>query len=80
MTSLTHPTERIAMGSIYFAAQLDVPADVAWDYLDHGAEHHHAEMRVDVSSDDTVTMIVRQLLAPRTSHLGHPLAGQEARP
>jgi len=22
------------MGSIYYAARLDVPADVAWDYLD----------------------------------------------
>lgn len=114
------------MGSIYFAAQLDVPADVAWDYLDrfsraevlpfssstagrldgehrvvtmpggreiwernvtvdpvhrrtsytitelNGAEHHHAEMRVDVGTDGTVTLVWV------TDYLPHELADQRA--
>ena len=114
------------MGSIYCAARLDVPADVAWDYLDrftraevlpfsssvagrregeyrvvtmpggqeiwernvsvdpvrrrtsytiqglNGAEHHHAEMRVDVDSDGTVTLVWV------TDYLPHELAEQRA--
>jgi len=113
------------MGSIYYAAQLDVPADVAWDYLDRftraqvlpfssaaagrregecrvvtmpggyeirerivtvdpvrrrtsytieglGAEHHHAEMRVDVGTDDAVTLVWV------TDYLPHELAEQRA--
>lgn len=114
------------MGSIYYAEKLDVPADVAWDYLDRftraevlpfsssvsgrregeyrvitmpggqeirernvtvnpvrrrtsytiqgrgGAEHHHAEMRVDVGADDTVTLVWV------TDYLPHELAEQRA--
>jgi len=117
---------RITVGSIYCAARLDVPADVAWDYLDrftraevlpfsssaagrregeyrvvtmpggqeiwernvsvdpvrrrtsytiqglNGAEHHHAEMRVDVGTDDTVTLVWV------TDYLPHELAEQRA--
>jgi hypothetical protein len=46
-----------------------VPADVAWDFL-NGAEHHHAEMRVDVAADDTVTLVWV------TDFLPHELAEQ----
>jgi len=114
------------MGSIYYAAQLDVPADLAWDYLDrftraevlpfssaaagrregeyrvvtmpggyeirerivtvdpvrrrtsytitglNDAEHHHAEMRVDVGTDDAVTLVWV------TDYLPHELAEQRA--
>jgi hypothetical protein len=114
------------MASIYCAARLDVPADVAWDYLDrftraevlpfsssaagrsegeyrvvtmrggheiwernvtvdpirrrtsytieglNGAEHHHAEMRVDVGTDDAVTLVWD------TDYLPHELADQRA--
>jgi hypothetical protein len=114
------------MGSIYFTARIDVPADVAWDYLDryaraevlpfsacaawrlegeyrvvtmpggreiwernvtldpvrrrtsyaiaglNGAEHHHAEMRVEVGSDDTVSLVWV------TDYLPHELAEQRA--
>jgi hypothetical protein len=114
------------MGSIYYAAQLDGPADAAWDYLDrftraevlpfsaaaacrregeyrvvtmpggleirernvtvdpvrrrtsytiqglNGAEHHQSEMRVDVGTDDTVTLVWV------TDYLPHELAEQRA--
>jgi len=113
------------MASIHLAARLDVPADVAWDYLDrftrsevqpfsagvatrdgeyrvvampggteirernvtvdpvhrrasytipglNGAEHHHAEMRVDEDKDGTVT------LTWVTDYLPHELAEQRA--
>jgi len=113
------------MASIYCAAQLDVPADAAWDYLDrftrsqvqpfsagvaardgeyrvvttpggmeirernvtvdpvrrrasytipglNGAEHHHAEMRVDEDKDGTVTLVWV------TDYLPHELAEQRA--
>ena len=114
------------MGSIYHSARLDVPADVAWDYLDrftraevipfsaagrgrregeyrvvtmpggheiwernvtvdpvrrrtsytitglNGAEHHHAELRVDVGPDDAVTLVWV------TDYLPHELADQRA--
>jgi hypothetical protein len=114
------------MGSIYHSARLDVPADVAWDYLDrftraevipfsasaaarregeyrvvtmpggheirernvtvdpvrrrtsytiadlNGAEHHHAEMRVDVDADGAVTLVWV------TDYLPHELAEQRA--
>jgi len=114
------------MASIYYAAKVDVPADVAWDYLDrftraevlpfsscadcrregeyrvvtmpggheiwernvtvdpdrrrtsytiqglNGAEHHHAEMRVDAGTDGTVTLVWV------TDYLPHELAGQWA--
>lgn len=114
------------MGSIYHSARLDVPADVAWDYLDrftraevipfsasvagrregeyrvvtmpggneiwernvtvdpvhrrssytiaglNGAEHHHAELRVDVGADDAVTLVWV------TDYLPHELAQQRA--
>jgi hypothetical protein len=114
------------MGSIYHAALLAVPADVAWDYLDrftraevspfsasdagrregeyrvvtmpggqeiwernvtvdpvrrrtsytiaglNGAEHHHAEMRVDVGADGAVTLVWV------TDYLPHVLAEQRA--
>jgi len=114
------------MGSIYCAAPVDVPADVAWDYLDrftraevlpfsssaagrrdgeyrvitmpggqeirerivtvdparrrtsytiaglNGAEHHHAEMRVDVDSNGTVTLVWV------TDYLPHEVAEQRA--
>jgi len=114
------------MGSIYLSEKVDVPADVAWDYLDRftraevlpfsssaagrregeyriitmpggqeiserivtvdpvrrrssytiaglgGAEHHHAEMRVDTDSDGTVTLVWV------TDYLPHELAEQRA--
>ena len=114
------------MGSIYYAEKLDVPADVAWDYLDrfsraevlpfssmvagrregeyrvvtmpggqeiwernvtvdpvrrrtsytiqglNGAEHHHAEMRVDAGGDGAVTLVWV------TDYLPHELAAQRA--
>ena len=114
------------MASIYYAAKVDVPEDVAWDYLDrftraevlpfsssvagrregeyrvvtmpggqeiwernvtvnpvrrrasytiqglNGAEHHHAEMRVDVGTDGTVTLVWL------TDYLPHELAEQRA--
>jgi hypothetical protein len=114
------------MGTIYCEAQVDVPADVAWDYLDrftraevlpfsscvagrldgehrvvtmpgghevwernvtvdpvrrrtsytitglNGAEHHHAEMRVDAAPDGTVTLVWV------TDYLPHELADQRA--
>lgn len=114
------------MGSIHFTAKLDVPADVAWDFLErytrsevhvfsscvaerqegeyrvvtladgnevwernvtvdpvnrrasytisglNGAEHHHAEMRVDVGSGDAVTLVWV------TDYLPHELADQRA--
>ncbi len=113
------------MGSIYYEARLDVPADVAWDYLDRftraevlpfsspvagrregeyrvvtmpgghevwernvtvdpvrrrtsytieglGAEHHHAELRVDVGAGDAVTLVWV------TDYLPHELAEQRA--
>jgi Polyketide cyclase / dehydrase and lipid transport len=114
------------MASIYCAEKLDVPADVAWDYLDrfsraevlpfsssvagrregeyrvitmpggqeirerivtidpvrrrtsytitglNDAEHHHAEMRVDVDSDNKVTLVWV------TDYLPHELAEQRA--
>ena len=114
------------MGSIYHSEKLDVPADVAWDYLDrfsraevlpfsssaagrregeyrvitmpggqeirerivtvdpvrrrtsytitglNDAEHHHAEMRVDVDSDNKVTLVWV------TDYLPHELAEQRA--
>jgi len=114
------------MGSIYCAARLDVPPDVAWDYLDRftraevlpfssaiagrregeyrvvtmpggyevrersvtvdplhrrtsytiegldGAEHHHAELRLEVGADDCVTLVWV------TDYLPHELAEQRA--
>jgi hypothetical protein len=114
------------MGSIYHSARLDVPADVAWDYLDrftraevipfsasaaarregeyrvvtmpggheirernvtvdpvrrrtsytiadlNRAEHHHAEMRVDVDAVGAVTLVWV------TDYLPHELAQQRA--
>ena len=117
---------RITTGSIYYAEQLDVSADAAWDYLDrftraevlpfsssvagrregeyrvitmpggqeirerivtvdpvrrrtsytitglNDAEHHHAEMRVDADSDNTVTLVWV------TDYLPHELAEQRA--
>jgi Polyketide cyclase / dehydrase and lipid transport len=114
------------MGSIYHSARLDVPADVAWDYLDrftraevipfsdavagrregehrvvtmpggheiwernvtvdpvhrrtsytiaglNGAEHHHAELRIDVGPDDAATLVWV------TDYLPHELADQRA--
>jgi hypothetical protein len=114
------------MGSIYHTARLDVPADVAWDYLDrftraevipfssalagrregeyrvvtmpggfevrerivsvdparrrtsytiqglNDAEHHHAELRLDVAADGAVTLVWV------TDYLPHELAQQRA--
>lgn len=114
------------MGSIHYEARLDVPADVAWDYLDrfaraevlpfasaaaarregeyrvvtmpggfevrerivtvdparrrtsytiaglNDAEHHHAEMRLDVAADGAVTLVWV------TDYLPHELADQRA--
>jgi hypothetical protein len=114
------------VASIYHSAQLAVPADVAWDYLDrfsraevipfssavagrregehrvvtmpggheiwernvtvdpvrrrtsytiaglNGAEHHHAELRVDLAADDTATLVWV------TDYLPHELAEQRA--
>ena len=114
------------MGGIYYAEKLNVPANVAWDYLDrfsraevlpfssavagrregeyrvvtmpggqeiwernvtvdpvrrrtsytiqglNGAEHHHAEMRVDAGGDGAVTLVWV------TDYLPHELAAQRA--
>ena len=114
------------MGSIYYVEKIDVPADVAWDYLDRFARaevlpfssavagrregeyrvitmpggyevkerivtvdpvhrrtsytiqglgdggHHHAEMRIDVGADGTVTLVWL------TDYLPHELAEQRA--
>ena len=114
------------MGSIYHSARLDVPADVAWDYLDRftraevipfssaaagrregehrvvtmpggheiwernvtvdpvrrrtsytivglpGVDHHHAELRIDIATDDAA------ILVWVTDYLPHELADQRA--
>ena len=114
------------MGSIHHEAKIDVPAEVAWDYLDRftraevmpfssaaagrregeyrvvtmpggfevrerivtvdparrrtsytiaglgDAEHHHAEMRLDVAADGAVTLVWV------TDYLPHELAEQRA--